>query len=168
MNLKSRINTSACLFLGCIFPLAASAAPGDQVNATINVTTTIAAQDFKVRPVGRNDFSGVIANLVYDEVNDSFSSFNMNIESTFSTGLRAQLLAQPSITNGVDTLPLDVTIDNNAITHNSSQIDSTPPSAGTFVAYPLDINIGQYQPIGAALSSGAYSGSVQLVFEDSL
>lgn len=164
---KRLLSSTICLsMMSYVSP--SLAAPGDTVSATIQVNTTIASADFKVRPVGKADFSGIIASLNYDEVNDKFSTYNINIESTFTTGLKAQLLSAPNMTNGVDNLPIEVSVDGIALSSSSSSIDSTPPAAGVFVAYPLDISVGTYTPVGASLSSGTYSGSVQILFEDAI
>lgn len=148
------------LFFTSFYTLASA---GEQSTATIQVTSSVPSATFSVTPVGASDFSGVVANLMYDQATQSFSEYTLNISATFATGLTAVLASTPKMSNGTDTVDLEVSIDTDDLTNSPLTISSvTGGGSSTTSFHTLKIS----SPSTSTLSAGVYTGSVQIIFED--
>lgn len=140
----------------------ANAASGERVNATIQVNSSVPSTTFNVAPIGASDFSGIIANLDYETTSGKFSTFDLTIEATYETGFSALLASTPTITNGTDSVTLQVTVDGTTISTTPEELSSGSITSSTTTTHTLAITA----PDTASLSSGNYTGSVQIIFED--
>lgn len=170
MNLAIKIKktilpiTLVMASMSALVATSATAAQGEQVMASISVTSTVPSTTFTVKPVGYSDFGSINAVLAFDEDNNTFSSWNVNIEAVYATGLQVLLQNTATISNGTNVVDLDVTIDDQAVTTSRLQVvdDALAITNGGESTHILAISSASAE----ILSSGTYTGAVALIFED--
>ncbi len=143
----------------------AFAAAGERIDATIQVTSTVASDTFSVTPLGKPNFNDVKAVLDYEKTTGVFTSWDMTIEAKYEVGLSAALATSPTLFNGTDYIPLTIDIDAASMSTTFTEINSVSvPGTGETSTHVLSISAAD----DSSLSSGLYTGSVSLIFEDSI
>lgn len=135
---------------------AAIADTGDRSTQTISVSAAIPSASFSVAPLSGNWPSNVSLN--YDGT--AFTEYTLVLSANASNKLTAGLTNIPELTNGSDSLPMVVKMDNVTLDQSLQEVLPVATASATtlsITATGTPTNTGQ-----------VYNGSVALIFEDTL